>query len=1134
MPNDAELAEKITALEEQLAEDPGSTLFCELAEALAEAGRNGEAVKACERGLGYNPVLPGGHLAYGKALVGLGKNEEGMQAFERACTLKRNDIDVLAQIAEFLVAAGQAETAFPYLQKALDIDDTDERIVRLRDVLAVENPEDLRVETERITIDRQMLENDDGGMTAAPEEAGDSLDVPDVSVEAADDDDDMRVPTEEIKWPDWESRPPPANDAFAAQDEGMQELGEEDDEPPTVYSPNPLDGKSGANSESVDNSRPDQETIMDPSPGLRAEIDNAVGMAVGQQKAEPPTMFDPGQAQLQPQPMSDGRQGGEPPTMFAGSGEKQPPPTRFSPTPATAAPFHDVLAKAETFSYLKVFLVLIPFLVVGLALGGYVAYRHIKADKISGLLDQATASLALDSFLGYSDARTTLAKLLDLDEHNTRGIALMALTCARLNDEFGPNMTLKEKGTELLDRIDKTALAPETKDVLLWARFHLHQDKRLTGKLSARLEKSAHDASLLALAGEFAARRGDRKKAEERLSTSIAVDPSRIRSLYRLAVIEYGSGKTRKATQRLERALEINGIHVKSLLLISKIRIAVGSSLDQVKSDLEKIVELPRVTDRDRAQAHFLLARLSFGNFERSRAVAEVKTASGLMPDDVAFEFKLARLCADFYELDEAASRARGVLKKDSENLDALLLLTGTYLRRGKAKRALAALDDLVGKKVPAARFLALRGEALLSVGRYGDALQDLRSVPAGAREKRLANALAAIAQIKKGAVDKAYRRVTLLIGEYPRFALAHYVMGLYRQAKRQNRSAETSFKKAVSLEPREFLAYDSLAGLAYDRGKKNSALKYARKALKANPFDLKARLLSGQILLDIGNASGALDAFARVVAQDNSSADGFVGMAEALLASNEAEKALKAINKGIKAGAGDEHAYHVQGKTYLALALFFKAARALNKADRLKPKNPEILADLGLAQLGTRSITRAEKSFKESLRRGRLPRAMEGLARAKLEHHSYKDAAGAFEKAARYARRKKWSAKEVARLYMQGGHAWVKERKVTNHLAGARRLYRKAISLVADDPEPLFFLATSYDRDDKIAAARKTYLEVLKLKSDHPGTLFRLGLLEYDQGKDDLAKKYLELFIKTGPKGKDRSRAKKVLGRIK
>ncbi|HUU00269.1 MAG TPA: tetratricopeptide repeat protein [Myxococcota bacterium] len=1116
MPNDAELAEKITALEEQLAEDPGSTLFCELTEALAEAGRNSEAVKACERGLGYNPGLPGGHLAYGKALVGLGKNEEGLQAFERACTLKRNDIDVLAEITEFLVAAGQAETAFPYLQKALDIDDTDERIVKLRDMLAEENPEDLRVETERITIDRQMLEIEDGGTN-----------------EAADDDDDMRVPTEEIKWPDWESRPPPANDAFAPHDEDMQELGEEDDEPPTVYSPNPLDGKSGANSETVDNSRPDQETIMDPSAGLRAGIDNAVGMAVDQQKAAPPTMFDPGQPR--PQPWSEPRQGEEPPTMFAGSGEKQPPPTRFSPAPGVAAaPFHDVLAKAETFSYLKVFLVLIPFLVVGLALGGYVAYRHIKADKIAGLLDQATASLALDSFLGYSDARTTLAKLLDLDEHNTRGMALMALTCARLDDEFGPNIALKEKGTELLERLDKAALAPETKDVLLWTNFHLHQDKRLDGELPAQLKKYARDASLLALAGELAVRRGDAKEAEERLSASIAEDPSRVRSLYRLALIEYGSGKTGKATERLERALEINGIHVKSLLLISKIRIAGGLSLDQVKNDLEKIVELPQVTDRDRAQAHFLLARLSFGNFERSRAVAEVKTAGGLIQDDVAFEFKLARLCADFFELDEAASRARDILKKDSKNLDALLLLTGTYLRRGKAKRALAALDDLVGMKVPAARFLVLRGEALLSVGRYGDALQDLISVPAGASEKRLANALAVIAQIKNGAVDKAYHRVTSLIGEYPRFALAHHVMGLYRLAKRQDRSAETSFKKAVSLDPREFLAYNSLAGLAYGSGKKNAALEYARKALQANPFDLKSRLLAGQILLDARNASGALDSFARVVAQDASSADGFVGMAEALLASNEAEKAIKAINKGIKAGAQDAHAYHVQGKAYLALASFFKAARALNKADHLNPKNPQILADLGLAQLGTRSITRAEKSFKDSLRKARLPRAMEGLARAKLERHDYRDAAGAFEKAARYARKEKWPAKEEARLYVEGGHAWVKERKITNHLARARRLYSKAAVTVPEDPEPRYFLATAYDRDDKIVAARKTYLEVLKLKSDHPGTLFRLGLLEYDQKKDDLAKKYLELFLKTDPKGKDRRRAKQVLGKIK
>ncbi len=1160
MPNDAELAEKISMLEEQLAEDPGSTLFCELCEALMKAERGNEAIKVCERGLGYNPGLPGGHLVYGKVLFELGKNVEGLQAFERACTLKRDDIDILTEIAKFLVDAGQPEAAFPYLQKAIDIDDTDERVVELRKLLDVENPDDLRVETERITIDRQMLDSDSGetdtqGEAADADTEEDGVDFDD-SDEAAYSDDDLRVPTEEIKWPDWESRPPPASDAFPPQVESPQELGEEDDEPPTVYSPNPLTqkqavgqelddqpgvadepaGLAGKPAEDSDNSRPAQETIMDPTAGLRAEIDNAVGLAVDQKKSEPPTMFDPGQSleQVQPQPWSGARQGEEPPTMFAGSGEKQPPPTRFSPAQGAAAPFHDVQAKAETFSYLKVLLVLIPFLVVGLALGGYVAYRHIRADKIAGLLDQATASLTLDSFLGYSDARTTLAKLLELDNENSRGRVLMALTCATLDDEYGPNVALREKSLELLGRIDQTTLAPEARATLLWTKFHLHQDGQLAAELTKQLSKSARDASLLALAGEMAIRRGDRKKAEELLKASIDVNPSRIRSLYRLAVIEYRLGKTNKAAEHLEHALEINGIHVKSLLLISKIRIAGNRSPDQVKSDLEKVVELPQVTDRDRAQAHFLLARLSFGAFDRSRAVAEVKTASGLAPDDISFGYKLAKLCADFYELDEAATRAKKVLKKDPQNLNALLLLTGTYMRRGKARKSLAALDDLVGKKVPAARFLVLRGEALLNVGRYDDALQDLGSVPAGAREKRRAKALAAMALIKKGAVDSAHRKITSLLGKYPRYALAHHAMGLYREAKRQNRSAETSYKKAVGLDPWEYLSYNKLAGLEYARRKEKAALEYAREALRANPYDVEARLLSGNIYLDMRDSSSALDAFAHVVAEDDSSADGFVGMAEALLASNDAQKALKAINKGIKAGADDARAYHIKGKTFLALGRFFKAASALYKADRLKPKDAEILADLGLAQLGTRSITRAEKSFTSSLRRGRLPRAMEGLARAKLEHHRYKDAAGAFEKAARYAKRAKWPAKEVARLYLEGGHAWVKERKVSNHLARARRLYRKAASAVPDDPEALFFLATAYDRDDKIAAARKTYLEVLNLKPDHPEALFRLGLLEYDQRKDDLAKKYLEQFLKTGPKGKDRRRAKQVLGKIK
>ncbi|MBW1872806.1 MAG: hypothetical protein JRJ19_12120, partial [Deltaproteobacteria bacterium] len=80
-------------------------------------------------------------------------------------------------------------------------------------------------------------------------------------------------------------------------------------------------------------------------------------------------------------------------------------------------------------------------------------------------------------------------------------------------------------------------------------------------------------------------------------------------------------------------------------------------------------------------------------------------------------------------------------------------------------------------------------------------------------------------------------------------------------------------------------------------------------------------------------------------------------------------------------------------------------------------------------------------------------------MARVLHERRKYKDAAKAYEKAAVLAKRKKWVKSEIGRLYMSGGNAWVKDRKTSNHLGRARRLFKKAARFLPDEPEPLYQL---------------------------------------------------------------------------
>ena len=272
-----------------------------------------------------------------------------------------------------------------------------------------------------------------------------------------------------------------------------------------------------------------------------------------------------------------------------------------------------------------------------------------------------------------------------------------------------------------------------------------------------------------------------------------------------------------------------------------------SSELLKVRVDLDKVLDLSRITDRRKAEAHLLSAHLAFERSERSRALRAVAAATQLLAEDAKFLARLAKLCRRFYELSEATELADKVLKLNPDDILTRLLHIGSNLPRSREKEVLQALDELAGKKVPATPFRILRGEALLQAGRQNEALNDLGRVPANSPEYPRAKALSVLAWLHKGNHENAYRELSGLIAKYPKHPLVHYALGEYRLSKRLFRKATTAFRKATELDDRCYQALDSLARLSYEKRKYSEAEELAGQALTANPYDTQARWLLGQ-----------------------------------------------------------------------------------------------------------------------------------------------------------------------------------------------------------------------------------------------------------------------------------------------
>lgn len=116
--------------EQMLSDDPGSTVFVELARAYLERGDNDAAATTCEQGIGHHPNSVVGRVLWGKALINKGKAAEAMKQFDLAVSIDRDNPHAYNLISEALLRKGLFRSALPILRKAAALQPNDGRIAQ--------------------------------------------------------------------------------------------------------------------------------------------------------------------------------------------------------------------------------------------------------------------------------------------------------------------------------------------------------------------------------------------------------------------------------------------------------------------------------------------------------------------------------------------------------------------------------------------------------------------------------------------------------------------------------------------------------------------------------------------------------------------------------------------------------------------------------------------------------------------------------------------------------------------------------------------------------------------------------------------------------------------------------------------
>jgi len=114
---------------------------------------------------------------------------------------------------------------------------------------------------------------------------------------------------------------------------------------------------------------------------------------------------------------------------------------------------------------------------------------------------------------------------------------------------------------------------------------------------------------------------------------------------------------------------------------------------------------------------------------DSDRALKDYRRAVELAPDDPELRLALGGLLIQLYQPEGASEHFQAVLKRSSANDDALRGLAACRLEQGRAKEAVALLDQLPPDKATAPYAFLLRGKAALQRGDFAGAEPWLRKV---------------------------------------------------------------------------------------------------------------------------------------------------------------------------------------------------------------------------------------------------------------------------------------------------------------------------------------------------------------------------------------------------------------------
>jgi serine/threonine-protein kinase len=326
-----------------------------------------------------------------------------------------------------------------------------------------------------------------------------------------------------------------------------------------------------------------------------------------------------------------------------------------------------------------------------------------------------------------------------------------------------------------------------------------------------------------------------------------------------------------------------------------------------------------------------LLAQVSYAAGDAAGALAMLRQASQLRPNQIVLLNELAQILQDQQRWEEAVGCYRAIrVQRPGLGIGLAVAL----FRLGRAAEGETVLRDLIQKQSQNPELHFHLGNALM-------------------------------AQNKPAAAEGAFRKSVQL---YPHEAAPYYNLGLALSQQKKLPEAEAAFKQAIAFKPDYADAYNQLAVTLKGQGKYADSEAACRKAIKIKPDFAYAYNNLGNALVKQGKHSLAEAAYHQAIDLKPDCAEAYNNLGIALENQNKHEEAENSCRKAIAVKPAYPEAYVELAATLGHQGKSVEAEVACRKAIELKV-DFDALNSLGAALNAQGRHKEAEEAFRKAIK---------------------------------------------------------------------------------------------------------------------------------------------------------------------